>query len=264
LRQRIAILSRLQPFNPAETNSYINHRLSIAGHKGHSLFTAEARALIAHHSQGVPRNINNLCFNALSLGCSLKRKTIDASILHEVVADFNVCAIASEQQGTHLDKIPVSLKVPLSGFQPIQKRGGGRVAFLAAALCFFFVLVGLWWLSRPTAIEGNANTANPVSISPLVMESSHKNEPEVSSNIRTEQPLTVVVEPHDTLSLICFRYLGKFDQETVKAVFELNPKLMDPPNVVRSGDTIRLPGQFGPLKGESLIYGPGNKVTEGN
>jgi len=62
------ILSRLNPFGPAETDAYINHRLSVAGYEGTQLFTPEARAVIAAWSKGIPRNINNLCFNALSLG----------------------------------------------------------------------------------------------------------------------------------------------------------------------------------------------------
>ena len=55
-----------------------------------SLFSPEARKLIAQHSEGIPRNVNNLCFNALSLGCALSRQTIDRSIIANVIADLDL------------------------------------------------------------------------------------------------------------------------------------------------------------------------------
>lgn len=91
LRQRISIVARLQPFSAEETALYIDHRLQTAGCLlNESLFTPEALALIARTSQGIPRNINNLCFNALSLGCALKRKQIDGDIIREVVRDLDL------------------------------------------------------------------------------------------------------------------------------------------------------------------------------
>jgi general secretion pathway protein A len=90
LRQRIAILSRLEPFSPAETDRYIDHRLLVAGYDGGLLFTSDARAIIAARSRGIPRNINNLCFNALSLGYALGRKKIDGEIVLEAVRDLDV------------------------------------------------------------------------------------------------------------------------------------------------------------------------------
>jgi type II secretory pathway predicted ATPase ExeA len=90
LRQRVAILCRLEPFSPEETSRYIDDRLQVAGYDGRPLFDPEARAIIAARSHGIPRNINNLCFNALSMGYALRRTEIDREILREVVKDFDV------------------------------------------------------------------------------------------------------------------------------------------------------------------------------
>ena len=90
LRQRVSIVMRIQPFTPKEVEAYIDHRLWIGGCDRPSLFTANARKLIAEHSEGIPRNINNLCFNALSLGCALKRKTIDRDVILEVISDLDL------------------------------------------------------------------------------------------------------------------------------------------------------------------------------
>ena len=88
LRQRISLVGRLNPLSDAETAEYIDHRLHVAGYSGASLCTPEARALIAAQSEGVPREINTLCFNALSLGYSLGCRTIDVKIVEEVVTDL--------------------------------------------------------------------------------------------------------------------------------------------------------------------------------
>jgi general secretion pathway protein A len=90
LRQRVSMVMRIEPFTPKEVDAYIDHRLWIGGCDRPSLFTANARKLIAEHSEGIPRNINNLCFNALSLGCALGRKTIDRDVILEVISDLDL------------------------------------------------------------------------------------------------------------------------------------------------------------------------------
>ncbi len=63
------MVARLKPFNHEETSLYIDHRLRTAGYDfQYPLFTNAATALIAYASGGIPRNINNICFNSLSVG----------------------------------------------------------------------------------------------------------------------------------------------------------------------------------------------------
>jgi TonB family protein len=90
LRQRLSILARLSPFTRSETEAYINHRLSVAGSADRQLFTHGARAMIADWSRGVPRNINNLCFSALSLGYAMGKDKVDCSVVREAVSDLDV------------------------------------------------------------------------------------------------------------------------------------------------------------------------------
>ncbi len=88
LRQRVSIFSELTPFSREDTQLYIDHRLRMAGYTfAGPLFTRDALALIAEASHGIPRNINNLCFNALSLAYALQRKPIDSEIIRAVIAD---------------------------------------------------------------------------------------------------------------------------------------------------------------------------------
>lgn len=91
LRQRISIMAVLRPLNAEETREYIEHRLRVAGYRGaRPIFTTEACDRIAHYSSGIPRNINNLCFNSMSLGYALKRPTIDPGVVDEVYRDLNL------------------------------------------------------------------------------------------------------------------------------------------------------------------------------
>jgi general secretion pathway protein A len=97
LKQRISIVARLKPFNFKETRMYVNHRLSVAGYaSSQHLFTDAALTLIAQKSEGIPRNINNLCFNAMSLACATRVEIIDVVAVEEVLADLDLCPLFAD------------------------------------------------------------------------------------------------------------------------------------------------------------------------
>jgi len=95
LRQRISIVSRLHPFTRVETMVHIEYRLCTAGYSGPPLFKYDATELIAAHSGGIPRIINNICFNAMTLGFAKRQKQIDASVVSEVLADLDIEGLGS-------------------------------------------------------------------------------------------------------------------------------------------------------------------------
>lgn len=96
LRQRLSIIAHLKPLSLEDTTRYINHRLQTAGYSFDApLFTQAALELITEHSGGIPRNINNLCFNAMSIGCALKKKTIDKEMVGEAIADSDLGALTA-------------------------------------------------------------------------------------------------------------------------------------------------------------------------
>lgn len=96
LRQRVSMFIRLRPLGVAETGEYIDHRLQVAGYSGSPLFDSGAVNAVAGLSGGIPRNINNLCFNALSLGYAGGRKIIDSAIVREVATDLDLEQLAAE------------------------------------------------------------------------------------------------------------------------------------------------------------------------
>jgi general secretion pathway protein A len=106
LQQRISMFAKVEPFSTEETARYIAHRLKVAGYAGGELFTSGAMEIINDRSKGVPRNINRLCFSALSLGCAMDRKRIDAEMMREVVGDLDVKSHEREVQNNQLMLVP--------------------------------------------------------------------------------------------------------------------------------------------------------------
>ena len=64
LKQRITFSYDLLPLNKVAMNSYIKHRLHVAG-CDREIFTIRAREAIYKYSKGIPRLINILCHKAL-------------------------------------------------------------------------------------------------------------------------------------------------------------------------------------------------------
>src|SRR5262245_3890289 len=64
LRQRVSVHARIAALTPAETRSYLHHRVSAVGGNGPTLFTKKICRDIASRTRGVPRQINTLAAEA--------------------------------------------------------------------------------------------------------------------------------------------------------------------------------------------------------
>lgn len=82
LESRIAIRSSLGALSEEDTRSLIDHRTGVAG-RAEPLFTEEAYALIHRLSDGLPRRINQLCWNALPVAYANQEHTISARTIRE-------------------------------------------------------------------------------------------------------------------------------------------------------------------------------------
>src|SRR5437870_1845797 len=90
LRQRITLRYRTTQLSPAETRSYIEERLRIAGANGQPIFSPEAIESIHHYALGVPRVINVLCDHALINAFAERQRPVSASLIHEVAREFEL------------------------------------------------------------------------------------------------------------------------------------------------------------------------------
>ena len=87
LRQRISLITRLKPLDREQVHQYVEWRLRVAGSVDGKVFQPDALNQIAAHSGGIPRNINNLCFHALSLGYTKGKAKITREVVGEAIAD---------------------------------------------------------------------------------------------------------------------------------------------------------------------------------
>ena len=91
LKQRVALRCVIKPLpNVEETDRYITSRLLVSSAVRTALFTPEAVDYIYRCTEGIPRNINNLCDNALLAGYANREPTISRSIVEEVAESFDM------------------------------------------------------------------------------------------------------------------------------------------------------------------------------
>jgi len=152
LRQRLSMVIRLEPFTFEETKAYINYRLQAAGYQGPSLFTVGARRLISEQSQGIPRNINTICFNAMALACAMKQKTIDDNVVLEVLADLDLESFRKEEPvlGSESDRERQVWQV-----QSRHKKKSLLGSWLRRLVVANSLLLGLGWPSTLNTEESN-------------------------------------------------------------------------------------------------------------
>jgi general secretion pathway protein A len=293
LRQRVSIVARLMPLDAAETRSYIEHRLRIAGRESNiSLFTDRAFAMIAKYSGGIPRNINNLCFNAMSLGCVRKQETIDRDIIKEVLTDLDLTPLFEDapvagskplSSPVTVPALPFASASPVSGLNSWPRKVGAAVVALVLG-AIVWPTVRSYWIARasndvkPVAVvvappaaaagavsmavpvaatheapaqelpETNAelrSAARPVTTSPVsLMESSARNVSSESANALRVLPdhtfRTVSIVRNETLFGISMENYGRYDEQIVEVIRQLNPGLIDPDHI-KAGQKLRIP-----------------------
>jgi general secretion pathway protein A len=87
LKQRIAIKYRLNPLSLTDVDGYIGHRLRLAG-RNQSTFSAEALETIHACTQGIPREINNLCDRSLLAGYLANIERVDKAFVDKAWQDL--------------------------------------------------------------------------------------------------------------------------------------------------------------------------------
>ena len=277
LRQRISIVARLAPFTETETRSYIEHRLRVAGYRGEiPLFTDSAVSMIAEYSGGIPRNISNICFNAMSLGCATKQKRINAASVEEVLSDLNLT--------------PLGHALPPAEFQPqstaIPKKGLGRLtaafrtpwrrrAGIVTLAALLLTGIGLGVVAKNPRSTTQTLPSSPVNQLDILQSKSELDisdsygtagsTPESSVDLRSTVSEATPIAPlsnsgsainpdpsrpikftvirmgaQDTLYNICMRNLGRYDAQLKGFIMGLNPGLPSPRRI-RAGQEIRIP-----------------------
>lgn len=87
LKQRITFSYRLPLMNREDLDTYLYHRLAVAGYSQGQLFTKKARNLLYKASQGVPRIVNVLSHKSLLVAYGRGLKQIDHKAVKIAVDD---------------------------------------------------------------------------------------------------------------------------------------------------------------------------------
>jgi general secretion pathway protein A len=91
LKQRVALRCEIRPLpSVEETEKYIKSRLHTAGAERADIFTPEAVDFIYRCSEGIPRQINNLCDNALLAGFAAGEPLVTRALVEEVADTFDM------------------------------------------------------------------------------------------------------------------------------------------------------------------------------
>lgn len=86
-KQRLSLRYHLTTLTEAETKFYIGQRCLVAG-KESPPFSEGAYRLIYEYSQGLPREINNICDLSLVIGMGERADSVEERIVGEVIKDF--------------------------------------------------------------------------------------------------------------------------------------------------------------------------------
>jgi general secretion pathway protein A len=253
LRQRVSTICHLDRFSAKETAAYIDFRLKQAGYDGKQLFTDDALKLISEVSQGVPRIINNLCFNSLSLCRALNRKQVDDSMVSEVIADLELTpqprepiAAAGGDKDEQLRE-PEDRSQSSRHLQGSSRRLKGSLAWAAPLVLCAVGILGLvafrTYQYRESADEHSLDqNAVPTSVPEPVAESA-------GATIATEPTpntaqIEITVKAGQSLRDIAVQYLGGFDLQFLHQIQALNPALTNPDHI-EIGQKIILPARPG-------------------
>ena len=224
IRQRIVVNYHIGSFTQEESRQYINHRLYIAGSSSAHVFTDGALALICRYGKGIPRAINILCSNALSLGCTLSEKKISASVVKkvrkekEILTEQRVHALTLGIKRNIYRKISYAFLVP---------------AVLAAGI--FFGKDSLHYVidsQTRSSMREKAGTKHEVATPlPAPLQKRQSPGPMPSAVHRHGDDINIVTieaKQGTSLSSIALKYYKEANATLIDHILELNPEITNP------------------------------------
>jgi len=254
INQRIVISAQISPITAEECIHYIDHRLNIVGSSASQVFTDEALSLICKYAKGIPRAINIICSNALSVGYHLAEKQISSSTVKKVRRAHDI--LTPEQVQKLVDRIKSNIlrKVPVAVFILAAVMTGAY--FISDPVRHFVNTQSFKTLMEQFAFkakddtpkshsgsEGAPETSKPDSIQSLPkteQESPTLTPPE--SAAKTEITIKKVVEASTGMSLssLTMKNYNETNATLIDHILELNPKITNP-NLILIKQKIKLP-----------------------
>jgi general secretion pathway protein A len=96
LNERITVRYDLKPLDRKSVQSYIRHRLAVAGGGGNVTFSMSACRLIYWYSKGIPRRINTICDRAMLIAYTREKATVNWKTVKDAIADIGKNYLTTE------------------------------------------------------------------------------------------------------------------------------------------------------------------------
>ncbi len=295
LSQRISMRRYITPLCEEETYEYIQHRLNVANYSGPALFDRGAQQLIWEYCGGVPRKINLLCDNALLIGYALRQKTIETTVIEEVIKDLSWSpfvsvkepqATASVQASPQQEKTSyVSVKEPqamgsVQASPQVQEKTSysrfatAAISVVASCAMFLAFLLGFVassgsWpsleISRPiplllkmwAEVSGQEDPLRGSDNAVAKIENREPSPSEVGESPIREAPV-VTVKKGDNLFWIITDAYGRYDMGLLGAVLQENPQILNPDQIMVD-QVIKLPERKSP---RGMVMGRTHEALE--
>jgi general secretion pathway protein A len=258
INQRIVISSEISPLTEEESLRYIDHRLKIVGSGSSEIFTDEASSLICRYAKGIPRAINILCSNALSVGHSLSEKKISASTVRKIRREEDILTETRSPKPYPGMKRNLPLKfsyafLALAIFAMLIFFNKDYVKHLLTAqkLKNVFELSTLRDKAKTSEPKGerhvipeqapNAPNREVINISPGTPQTpassaTTMSQPDTGIRVKT----IVEVKVGTTLSLLALKYYKDADTTLIDHILKLNPEITNP-NLILVDQKIKIP-----------------------
>jgi general secretion pathway protein A len=176
LAQRVRLRFHLQNLTDAETQSYIQHRLDVAGAGDREPFTADTFPEICRYTGGVPRLINTLCDTAMMAAYTADRG---------VVTRADIASAVAELQWTEYEARPHRYRT--EELQPQQQPAERAVAARAGARVLGRVLV---------AADGRTVQEVPLRLGRLIIGRTPDNDVQIDSRFISRHHCQVITTLH--------------------------------------------------------------------
>lgn len=129
LKQRVALRCQIEPLpSVEETERYIKARLTVAGAERTDIFTPSALDFIYRCSEGIPRQVNNLCDNALLTAFAAGEYVVSRSIVEEIADNFDMLPQSMAARQSEAGYAPTAQIFTAAGRAELWAAGTGEHA----------------------------------------------------------------------------------------------------------------------------------------
>jgi len=144
--KRISVIASLGPLTFQESCSYIRQKMELSGVRDHQRFTNDAIVLIAKLT-GIPRDINNLCFEVVYRAEQRGYRQIDEGLVLEVAAEEGSTSARTDRkevsstetgiplQGSEPQTVGFAWPGRRDEFEQLEPRHGSQLVLHPAAVC---------------------------------------------------------------------------------------------------------------------------------